>query len=91
VVAAKTLEIRELSSVTCSGVARDNQALEGARPIAATRDIGNLKVDQIRGKTRCSSRSTFTGEKEAAMPLRIASKFWPSLPPSESGCSSETG
>ena len=52
VVSAKTLEIRDLSSVTCSGVARDNQALlKVLDQLRATKDIGNLKVDQIRGKT----------------------------------------
>jgi hypothetical protein len=52
VVAAKTVEIRELSSVTCSGVARDNQALlKVLDQLRATKDVANLKVDQIRGKT----------------------------------------
>ena len=52
VVAAKTLEIRELSSVTCSGIAHDNQALlKVLDQLRATKDVGNLKVDQIRGKT----------------------------------------
>jgi hypothetical protein len=52
VVSAKTLEIRELASVTCSGVARDNQALlKVLDQLRATKEIGSLKVDQIRGKT----------------------------------------
>jgi hypothetical protein len=52
VVSAKTLEIRELSSVTCSGVARDNQAfLTMLDQLRATKEISNLKVDQVRGQT----------------------------------------
>jgi hypothetical protein len=51
-VTAKTLEIRELSSVTCSGSARDNQAFLKMRDqLAATKEISSLKVDQVRGKT----------------------------------------
>lgn len=52
VVSARTFEIRELSSVTCSGVARDNQAfLKMLDHVRATKQVGNLKVDQVRGKT----------------------------------------
>ena len=52
VVSAKTLEIRERSSVTCSGVARDNQAfLKMLDQLRATREVADLKVDQVRGKT----------------------------------------
>jgi hypothetical protein len=52
VVSAKTVEIRELSSVTCSGAARDNQALlKMLDQLRATKEVSNLKVDQIRGKT----------------------------------------
>ena len=51
-VTAKTLEIRELSSVTCSGVARDNQAfLKMLDQLRATKEVTDLKVDQVRGKT----------------------------------------
>jgi len=51
-VTAKTLEIRDLGSVTCSGVARDNQAfLKMLDRLRATREITDLKVDQVRGKT----------------------------------------
>jgi len=50
VVAAKTLEIRDLSNVTCSGTATDNQALLNTLGrLRATREIADLKVDQIRG------------------------------------------
>ena len=52
-VSAKSLEIRDLSTVACSGVARDNQAffrmLDQLR--AARGEVNNLKVDQVRGKT----------------------------------------
>ena len=52
-VSAKTLEIRELSAVSCSGVARDNPAflrmLDQLR--SARNEVNNLKVDQVRGKT----------------------------------------
>jgi hypothetical protein len=52
VVSAKTLEIHEPSTVTCSGVARDNQAfLKMLDQLRATRQVANLKVDQLRGKT----------------------------------------
>jgi len=52
VVSAKTLEIREVSSVTCSGVAHDNQALlKMLDQLRAAKDIKDLKVDNIRGKT----------------------------------------
>jgi len=52
VVTAKTVEIRELTAVTCSGVARDNQAfLKMLDQLRATREVGGLKVDQVRGKT----------------------------------------
>jgi hypothetical protein len=52
VVTAKTLEIRDLSSVTCSGVARDNQAfLKMLDRLRNIKEISDLKVDQVRGKT----------------------------------------
>jgi hypothetical protein len=52
VVSARSFEIREPSSVTCSGVARDNQAfLKMLDQVRATKQVGNLKVDQVRGKT----------------------------------------
>ncbi|HTG45299.1 MAG TPA: hypothetical protein VK633_12280 [Verrucomicrobiae bacterium] len=52
VVTAKTLEIHDLSSVTCSGVARDNQAfLKMLDRLRAMQEITDLKVDQVRGKT----------------------------------------
>jgi hypothetical protein len=52
VVSAKTLEIRDVSSVTCSGIARDNQALfKMLDQLRAAKDVRDLKVDNIRGKT----------------------------------------
>jgi hypothetical protein len=52
VVTAKTVEIRELSAVTCSGFARDNQAfLRMLDQLRATKGVGEVKVDQVRGKT----------------------------------------
>jgi len=51
-VTAKTLEIRELSTVTCSGTARDNAAfLKMLDQLRAAKEVGNVKVDQLRGKT----------------------------------------
>jgi hypothetical protein len=50
-VSAKTLEIREPSSVTCSGTARDNQAFfKVIDQLRSTREISDLKIEQIRGK-----------------------------------------
>ena len=52
VVTAKTLEIRDVSSVSCSGVANDNQALlKMLDQLRASKDVRDLKVDNIRGKT----------------------------------------
>jgi hypothetical protein len=52
VVTAKTLEIRDESSVNCSGVANDNQALlKMLDQLRASKDVRDLKVDNIRGKT----------------------------------------
>jgi hypothetical protein len=50
VVSAKTVEIRELAAVTCSGIAHDNEALlKTLDQLRATREIADVKVDQIRG------------------------------------------
>lgn len=52
VVTAKTLEIRDISSVSCSGVATDNQSLlRMLEQLRASKDVRDLKVDNIRGKT----------------------------------------
>ena len=51
-VSAKSVEIRELASVSCSGTARDTQAfLKMLDQLRRTKEIGNVKVDQLRGKT----------------------------------------
>jgi hypothetical protein len=51
VVSAKSIEIRDMNTVTCSGVARDNGALlKTLTQLRAATDVGDLKVDQIRGK-----------------------------------------
>jgi hypothetical protein len=52
VVSAKTVEIRDQSTVTCSGMARDNQAfLKTMQKLQAAPGVADLKVDQIRGKS----------------------------------------
>ena len=51
-VTAKTVEIREVSTVTCAGTARDNQALLSTLDrLRAAKEVGDVKVDQIRGKS----------------------------------------
>jgi hypothetical protein len=51
VVSAKTVEIRDANTVTCSGTARDNTALlKTLTQLRATSGVTGLKVDQIRGK-----------------------------------------
>ena len=50
-VSAKTLEIRELATVTCSGSARDSQALlKTLDQLRSASEVSDVKVDQIRGK-----------------------------------------
>ncbi len=52
VVTAKSVEIRDSSAITCSGTARDNQSfLRMLDQLRAAREVGNVKVDQVRGKT----------------------------------------
>jgi hypothetical protein len=49
-VTAKSLEIRNLSTVACGGMARDNQALlKMLDQLRANREVGKIKVDQIKG------------------------------------------
>lgn len=51
-VTAKSLEIREQSAVTCSGIASDNLALlRVLDQLRAANQVSNLKLDQVRGKT----------------------------------------
>ena len=52
VVSAKTVEIRDMNIVTCTGVARDNAALlKMLSQLRAATGVSDLKVDQIRGKS----------------------------------------
>ncbi len=52
VVTAKTLEIRDQTAVTCSGIARDHQALlKTLERLRSAPQIPDLKLDQIRGKS----------------------------------------
>ncbi len=52
VVSAKAVEIRDQGTVTCSGLARDNQALlKTMEKLRAAKPVADLKVDQIRGKS----------------------------------------
>ena len=52
VVSAKTVEIRDVNTVTCSGTARDNTALlKTLTQMRAASGVTHLKVDQIRGKS----------------------------------------
>jgi len=52
VVAAKTVEIRDQTDVTCSGTARDSQALlKTLDQLRGAKEIFDVKVDQIRGKS----------------------------------------
>ena len=50
VVTAKTVEIRDLTTVTCSGTARDNPALlKTLDQLRGFQEVADVKVDQIRG------------------------------------------
>ncbi len=50
-VTAKTLEIRDNSSITCTGVTRDSQALLAVYDkLRASKQVASLKMDQVRGK-----------------------------------------
>ncbi len=52
VVSAKTLEIKDLSEVSCSGVADDNQALlKLLDRLRAAPHVEDVKVQQVRGKS----------------------------------------
>jgi len=50
-VTAKSVEIRDSSTIACSGTARDNQSfLHMLDQLRVAREVGNVKVDQLRGK-----------------------------------------
>jgi hypothetical protein len=51
VVTAKTLEVRNQSQVTCSGTARDNQALfKMLDQLRSTKEVADVKMEQMQGK-----------------------------------------
>jgi hypothetical protein len=51
VVTAKTVEIRDMNTVSCSGTARDNAALlRTLTQLRGAEGVHDVKVDQIRGK-----------------------------------------
>jgi hypothetical protein len=51
-VSAKSVEIRDVNTVTCSGIARDNAALlRTLSQLRSANNVADLKVNQIRGKT----------------------------------------
>ena len=51
-VSAKTVEIRDVNAVTCTGVARDNGSfLRVLSQLRGANSVADLKVDQIRGKS----------------------------------------
>jgi hypothetical protein len=51
VVTAKTVEIRDMNTVSCSGTARDNAALlRTLVQLRSAKGVHDVKVDQIRGK-----------------------------------------
>jgi len=50
VVAARTVEIRDLGTVTCTGTTRDNQSLfKTIERLRANKEVYELRVPQIRG------------------------------------------
>ena len=67
VVSAKTFEVREMNSVTCSGVARDNVAfLKMLEQLRATKEVADLKVDQVKGKAPLQFTFNFRWEPGGA-------------------------
>jgi hypothetical protein len=49
---AKTLEIRDLSTVTCSGTARDNQAyINLLDKLRTNSEVSDLKTEMVRGQS----------------------------------------
>ena len=48
---AKTIEIRDVNAVSCTGVARDNQSwLKTYGQLQKAPNVADLKVDRIQGK-----------------------------------------
>jgi hypothetical protein len=51
-VTAKTIEVRELAAITCTGTARDNQALtKTLDQLSAASEVRDVQRDQLRGKS----------------------------------------
>ncbi len=51
VVSAKTIEIRNVATVNCTGTARDNQSLlKTIDRLRAAKQVGDVRIDTIRGK-----------------------------------------
>ena len=62
-VSAKTLEIRDLSTVTCSGVARDNQAyLALIKQLGAAQEVSELRTESLRGQAPTQFTFNFVWE-----------------------------
>ncbi len=67
VVSAKTIEVRTPATVTCTGIANDNQAfLKMLDQLRADRQVNDLKVDQVRGKTPMQFTFNFQWREGAA-------------------------
>ena len=59
-VTAKTVEIRDPATVTCTGTARDNQALlKTLEQLRAAREVSKVQVEQMRGKNPLHFSFTF--------------------------------
>jgi hypothetical protein len=65
-VSAKTVEIRDLNQVSCSGIALDNQALRRTvEKLSATRGVTELHRSQTRGKAPIQFTFDYHWSKEA--------------------------
>ena len=65
-VSAKTLEIKNLSEVTCAGQARDNQAfLRLLDRFRKAPEIADLKIQQVRGKAPLQFNLSFRWAEKA--------------------------
>jgi len=64
-VAAKTVEIRDQTGITCTGTARDSQALlKTLDQLRAAREVADVKVDQLRGKSPLQFTFNFQWERQ---------------------------
>ena len=67
VVSAKIIEIRNGTSVSCAGTARDNQSLLATiDKLRASQHVRDLRVDQIRGKSPLQFTLNFQWNENAA-------------------------